>query len=137
MFELKGPLKSIHQFIEMAAEEVEYNVPGTGEVIKAKGCKPAMGHTFSSGTIDGPGLFSFDTGSTSSTNPLWNLVKNVIPDPSVIQVGCHAEKSILISTGEVRNECGGSGDFFLSQTLNATQIPVPISWKKNRRNEKL
>jgi len=101
MFELKGPLKSVHQFVDMTVEVVEYKVPETGEVVKAKGCKPAMGHTFSSGTIDGPGLFSFETGSKSSNNPLWNLVKNVVPEPSLNQTNCHAEKSILISTGEV------------------------------------
>jgi len=101
MFELEGPLKSVHQFVDMTAEVVEYKVPDTGEVVIAKGCKPAMGHTFSSGTVDGPGLFSFETGSTSSNNPLWNLVKNVVPEPSLNQTNCHAEKSILISTGEV------------------------------------
>jgi len=118
MFELNGPLKSIHQFVDMTEEEVEYKVPDTGEVVKGKGCKPAMGHTFSSGTIDGPGLFSFEAGSTFSNNPLWNLVKNVIPEPSLNQLNCHEEKSILISTGEVsaRNRkmiCGFLLDIFV------------------------
>lgn len=101
MFELKGPVRAIHQFVNVSSEEVDYNVPYTDEVIRGKGCKPAMGHTFSSGTIDGPGLFSFETGSTVSRNPLWNLANNVMPRPSQEQISCHAEKSILISTGEV------------------------------------
>ncbi|KAL5233736.1 hypothetical protein ACI65C_001146 [Semiaphis heraclei] len=97
--EIKGPIKSIHQFMDMTTEEVDYKVPG-GNIVKGKGCKPAMGHTFSSGTIDGPGLFSFEAGSKSSNNPLWDLVTNFVPKPSAEQVECHAEKSILISTGE-------------------------------------
>jgi len=98
--EIKGPIKSIHQYMDMTTEEVNYKVPG-GDMVKGKGCKPAMGHTFSSGTIDGPGLFSFEAGSKSSNNPLWNLVMNFVPKPSPEQVKCHEEKSILISTGEV------------------------------------
>lgn len=100
-FELMGPVKAIHQFVDPTMEEVDYTIPDTGETVKGKGCKPAMGHTFSSGTIDGPGLFSFEPGSKSSDNPLWNLVSNIVPKPSLIQNSCHAEKSILISTGEV------------------------------------
>lgn len=99
--ELRGPIKAVHQFMDMTTEEVDYKVPETGETIKGKGCKPAMGHTFSSGTIDGPGLFSFEAGSKSSNNPLWDLVTNFVPQPSPEQKECHAEKSILISTGEV------------------------------------
>lgn len=101
MFELNGPLKSIHQFVDMSTEEVNYKLPDTGKIVRGKGCKPAMGHTFSSGTIDGPGLFSFEAGSKFSNNPLWNLVTNVVPQPSEDQIKCHEEKTILISTGEV------------------------------------
>lgn len=101
MFELKGPVRAIHQFVNMSSEEVDYKVPGTNEVIRGRGCRPAMGHTFSSGTTDGPGLFTFETGSTVSTNPLWNLANQLVPKPSREQIDCHAEKTILISTGEV------------------------------------
>ncbi|VVC31571.1 Hypothetical protein CINCED_3A005975 [Cinara cedri] len=99
--QLTGPVRSLHQFVEMSTEKVEYTAFGTEKRISGKGCMPAMGHTFSSGTIDGPGLFSFEAGSkSSSNNPLWNLVTNLVPKPSQEQVNCHAEKSILISTGE-------------------------------------
>lgn len=100
-FELIGPVRSLHQFVDMSLEEVEYILPNTGKKVIGKGCKPAMGHTFSSGTTDGPGLFSFETGSKDSNNPLWNLVRNVVPKPSSNQNNCHAEKTILMSTGEV------------------------------------
>ncbi|XP_050428136.1 neutral ceramidase [Adelges cooleyi] len=99
-FEIKGPLRSIHQYVNMAKENVEYTDPYTGELINGRGCSPALGHTFSSGTIDGPGLFSFEEGSTMSSNPLWNLVTNVIPKPTSEQIECHAEKSIVLSSGE-------------------------------------
>uniref|UniRef100_A0A2H8TTC9 Neutral ceramidase n=1 Tax=Melanaphis sacchari TaxID=742174 RepID=A0A2H8TTC9_9HEMI len=99
IIEIKGPIKAVHQFIDMTTEEVDYKIPG-GDTIKRKGCKPAMGHTFSSGTTDGPGLFSFEAGSKSSNNPLWDIVTNFVPKPSPEQVKCHEEKSILISTGE-------------------------------------
>jgi len=94
-------VKAIHQFVDMPSEKVEYRIPETGEVVQKKGCKPAMGHTFSSGTIDGPGLFSFEAGSKFSNNPLWNLANNVVPKPGKDQNECHEEKTILISTGEV------------------------------------
>lgn len=100
-FELEGPIRSLHQFVDMTTKEVEYTVPNTGQQVIGKGCKPAMGHTFSSGTTDGPGLFSFEAGSKYSDNPLWNLVTNVVPKPSLNQNKCHEEKTILISTGEV------------------------------------
>ncbi|XP_050531893.1 neutral ceramidase-like isoform X2 [Daktulosphaira vitifoliae] len=98
--EITGPIKSIHQYVDMTKEEVEYTDLNTGELIQGRGCKPALGHTFSAGTTDGPGLFSFDAGSNSSNNPLWNLVTNVIPNPSKEQIQCHTKKSILLSTGE-------------------------------------
>lgn len=101
MFELKSPIKSIHQFVDMTTQEVDYKDPNTGNTTRGKGCKPALGHTFSSGTIDGAGLFTFEAGSKISNNPLWNLVTNFVPKPGPEQVECHAQKSILISTGEV------------------------------------
>ncbi|XP_050531890.1 neutral ceramidase-like isoform X2 [Daktulosphaira vitifoliae] len=98
--EITGPIKSIHQYVDMTKEEVEYTDLNTGELIQGRGCKPALGHTFSSGTTDGPGLFSFEAGSNSSNNPLWNLVSNVIPNPSKEQIECHTNKSITLTTGE-------------------------------------
>lgn len=117
-YELTGPVKAVHQFVDMSSERVVYNASGTGQPIVGKGCKPAMGHTFSSGTIDGPGLFSFETGfKSSSSNPLWNLVTNVVPKPSQEQVECHEEKSILISTGEVPTELLPDGRNFIFPIL--------------------
>lgn len=115
MFELEGPVKAIHQFVNVTSEEVEYTVPSTSEIVKGKGCKPAMGHTFSSGTIDGPGVFMFDTGAKFSDNPLWDLTNDIMPKPSQEQVDCHGEKRILISTGEV--SAGTSAVLFISMVV--------------------
>ena len=40
------------------------------------------------------------TGSNSS-NPFWNLIRDLIKDPSPEQVSCHKPKPILLDTGDV------------------------------------
>ncbi|XP_050531888.1 neutral ceramidase-like [Daktulosphaira vitifoliae] len=123
-FEITGPIKSIHQYINMTKEKVEYNDTYTGELIQGRGCKPALGHTFSSGTTDGPGLFSFKAGSNNTKNFLWNLVTNVIPKPSKEQVECHTNKSILLSTGEFNYPAPWSPNIVSTQLAMIGQLII-------------
>ncbi|XP_041379681.1 neutral ceramidase-like isoform X2 [Gigantopelta aegis] len=62
-------------------------------------CKPTMGYSFAAGTTDGPGMFDFKQGDTS-TNIFWNTVRNLLQIPTAAQVACHHPKPILLDTGE-------------------------------------
>lgn len=59
-----------------------------------------MGYSFAAGTIDGPGSFSFRQGTTSA-NPMWNVVRNLLATPTNEDIKCHGAKPILLATGHV------------------------------------
>ena len=42
-------------------------------------------------------MSSGDTG----THPFWDLVRNIISEPSQEQIDCHAPKPILLNTGDL------------------------------------
>ncbi|XP_069719948.1 neutral ceramidase isoform X2 [Phaenicophaeus curvirostris] len=52
--EVTGPISSVHQWVNMSDVSVELNATHT-----VKTCKPALGHSFAAGTIDGVGAFNF------------------------------------------------------------------------------
>ena len=86
-------------------------------LFKVHTCPPAMGESFAAGTIDGPGIFGFDQGSTISPtgivsfivlgnqtdntfwNTLFNTVGHILSNPSKERKECHAPKKILLNTG--------------------------------------
>ncbi|KAK7111468.1 neutral ceramidase B-like [Littorina saxatilis] len=92
---LSGPVAFKHTYVDMTNVEVPVNA-----TTKVKTCKPAMGYSFAAGTTDGPGAFNFKQGSNSS-NPLWNIIRDLIKAPSQEQIDCHAPKPILLDTGEI------------------------------------
>ena len=55
--QVKGPIRSINQWIDMSQQEV-YLEDGT----ISKTCPAAMGYSFAAGTTDGPGEFDFTQG---------------------------------------------------------------------------
>lgn len=59
-----------------------------------------MGYSFAAGTTDGPGAFDFTQGTTTS-NPLWNAVRDFIAEPTKEDIKCQAPKPILLATGRV------------------------------------
>ncbi|KOB79228.1 putative ceramidase [Operophtera brumata] len=99
--DLTGPLGIVHQFVKMPEQEVFPYDPVTetfNSSTKVHGCLPAMGYSFAAGTTDGPGAFDFTQGTTSS-NPLWNAVRDFIAEPTDEDVKCQAPKPILLATG--------------------------------------
>ncbi|CAG5090624.1 Similar to CDase: Neutral ceramidase (Drosophila melanogaster) [Cotesia congregata] len=60
-----------------------------------------MGYSFAAGTTDGPGSFSFAQGTTT-TNPMWNAVRNFVAVPTEEDIKCHGAKPILLATGRMR-----------------------------------
>ncbi|XP_050347290.1 neutral ceramidase isoform X2 [Nymphalis io] len=102
--DLTGPLGIIHQFVEMPTQEVPPYDPVAqtfNTSARVRGCAPAMGYSFAAGTTDGPGAFDFAQGTTSS-NPLWNAVRDFIAAPTAADVRCHRPKPILLATGRAK-----------------------------------
>eukprot|EP00095_Tigriopus_kingsejongensis_P005560 maker-scaffold736_size104543-snap-gene-0.19 protein:Tk05560 transcript:maker-scaffold736_size104543-snap-gene-0.19-mRNA-1 annotation:"hypothetical protein DAPPUDRAFT_309106" len=94
-FELAGPIKFAHQWINMSHQEVTLE---DGSIVTT--CPPAMGYGFAAGTTDGPGQFDFVQG-TNDSNPFWDAVSGILKDPSPEQEACHSPKPILLDTGEI------------------------------------
>ncbi|CAK1600599.1 unnamed protein product [Parnassius mnemosyne] len=102
--DLTGPLGIVHQFVEMPKEVVSPYDPVSetfNSSAKVSGCLPAMGYSFAAGTTDGPGAFDFTQGTTTS-NPLWNAVRDFIAEPTKEDIECHAPKPILLATGRAK-----------------------------------
>ncbi|TRZ01070.1 hypothetical protein DNTS_005954 [Danionella cerebrum] len=88
--ELHGPVYGAHQWVNMTDET-------------ARTCKPALGHSFAAGTIDGGGEFNFLQGNTEG-DPFWDGIRDmVLGPPSNETKACHDPKPILLSTGEMNS----------------------------------
>ncbi|CAL7938819.1 unnamed protein product [Xylocopa violacea] len=98
--EVIGPLRVVHRYVNMAEQTAEYYNETTRRTEQVHGCEPAMGYSFAAGTIDGPGSFAFEQGTTSA-NPLWNVVRNLLAAPTAEDVECHGAKPILLATGRM------------------------------------
>ncbi|XP_065156459.1 neutral ceramidase isoform X2 [Atheta coriaria] len=97
---ISGPIKSIHQFVNMPEQTVEIT-DDLGQKQTVKGCVPAMGYSFAAGTTDGPGEFDFQQGTVTS-NEFWNLVRDFLQQPEPDDIECHAPKPILLATGRMK-----------------------------------
>ncbi|NXI72574.1 ASAH2 ceramidase, partial [Anseranas semipalmata] len=94
--EVTGPLSSGHQWVNMSDVWVELNATHT-----VKTCKPALGHSFAAGTIDGVGAFNFTQGSVEG-DPFWDEIRDqLLGKPSNETKACHEPKPVLFSTGEM------------------------------------
>ncbi|NXD25071.1 ASAH2 ceramidase, partial [Spelaeornis formosus] len=94
--EVTGPLSSAHQWVNMSSVSVQLNATHT-----VKTCKPALGHSFAAGTIDGVGAFNFTQGSVEG-DPFWDQIRDeLLGEPSDEAKACHKPKPILFSTGEM------------------------------------
>uniref|UniRef100_A0A669B833 Neutral ceramidase n=1 Tax=Oreochromis niloticus TaxID=8128 RepID=A0A669B833_ORENI len=68
---------------------------------KASTCKPALGHSFAAGTIDGGGDLNFTQGAVEG-DPFWDGIRDaLLGQPSNQTKECHHPKPILLSTGEM------------------------------------
>nr|XP_034993811.1 neutral ceramidase [Zootoca vivipara]XP_034993812.1 neutral ceramidase [Zootoca vivipara] len=94
--EISGPIRSSHEWVDMANVTVQLNATHSG-----KTCKPAMGYSFAAGTIDGPGVMNFTQGTTEG-NSFWDAIRDaLLVEPSNETKECHSPKPILIPTGEL------------------------------------
>ncbi|XP_031838351.1 neutral ceramidase [Nomia melanderi] len=98
--EVIGPIRVVHQFVNMPEQTAEFYNETTKRLEEVHGCLPAMGYSFAAGTIDGPGSFAFEQGTTTA-NPLWNAVRNLLAVPTREDIKCHGAKPILLATGRM------------------------------------
>ncbi|XP_043250741.1 neutral ceramidase [Colletes gigas] len=98
--EVIGPLRVVHRYVNMPEQTAEFYNDTTKKTEKVHGCQPAMGYSFAAGTIDGPGSFAFEQGTTTA-NPLWNAVRNLLAVPTTEDIECHGAKPILLATGRM------------------------------------
>lgn len=99
--EVVGPVRVIHRYVNMPEQSAEFYNETTKKMEEVRGCVPAMGYSFAAGTIDGPGSFAFEQGTTTP-NPFWNAVRNFLAAPTENDIRCHAAKPILLATGRMR-----------------------------------
>ncbi|EFN86684.1 Neutral ceramidase [Harpegnathos saltator] len=85
----------------MPEQTAEFHNASAGQTKEVHGCVPAMGYSFAAGTTDGPGSFAFEQGTTTS-NPLWNTVRNLVAKPTKEDIDCHGAKPILLATGRMK-----------------------------------
>ncbi|XP_006630538.1 neutral ceramidase [Lepisosteus oculatus] len=94
--EVHGPIGAAHQWVNMTDITVQLNSTHTGQT-----CKPALGHSFAAGTIDGVGGLNFTQGSVEG-DPFWDGIRDaLLGAPSDETINCHKPKPILFSTGEM------------------------------------
>ncbi|NWI99499.1 ASAH2 ceramidase, partial [Crypturellus undulatus] len=94
--EITGLLSSAHQWVNMSDVSVTLNAT---HVVKT--CKPALGHSFAAGTIDGVGALNFTQGAIEG-DPFWDTIRDqLLGKPSNETQACHDPKPILFSTGEM------------------------------------
>lgn len=65
-----------------------------------RGCSPALGYSFASGTTDGANVLNITQG-TLDGNPLLDAIGNIVAEPTPDDVVCHHPKPILLATGRV------------------------------------
>ncbi|XP_032681175.1 neutral ceramidase [Odontomachus brunneus] len=99
--EIVGPVRVVHRYVNMPEQSAEFYNETTGHVEEVHGCVPAMGYSFAAGTTDGPGSFAFEQGTTTS-NPLWNAVRNLVAKPTAEDIRCQGAKPILLATGRIK-----------------------------------
>lgn len=99
--EVKGPLRVVHQHIDMTNHVLNSTTSPSYKVGKSdKTCQPALGYSFAAGTTDGPGASIFSQGKTEE-NAFFNFIRFFIKVPSENIKMCHAPKPVLLATGEV------------------------------------
>lgn len=120
--EIKGPIQVVHRYVKMPGQKAEFYNETSKETIEVETCQPAMGYSFAAGTTDGPGSFSFSQGTTT-TNPVWDAVRNFVAAPTPEDIKCHGAKPILLATGRV-NKYKLSLFFFLFFKLFKCRLSV-------------
>ncbi|RMZ78875.1 hypothetical protein DV738_g3564, partial [Chaetothyriales sp. CBS 135597] len=97
-------------------------------------CSAALGYSFAGGTTDGPGAFDFTQGINDTDpdapaldNPLWQLARAFLHQPSSEQVKCQAPKPILLDVGSVDEPYAWTPNIVDIQLLRVGQLVFIIA----------
>jgi neutral ceramidase len=92
-------------------------------------CPAALGYSFAGGTTDGPGAFDFtqNENNTSTVNPLWEAVRDVLRTPGPEQIACQSPKPILLDVGEMSVPYQWTPDIVDIQLLRVGQFFIIVS----------
>jgi neutral ceramidase len=117
-------VKFFHFFQDMSY----YTFPlANGTMVQT--CPAALGYSFAGGTTDGPGAFDFtqNENDTSTVNPLWEAVRDVLKTPGPEQIACQSPKPILLDVGEMSVPYEWSPDIVDIQLLRVGQFFIIVS----------
>lgn len=96
-----GRIRSIFTYVNMETVQVQPKYSGLPNTVST--CMSALGDAFAAGTTDGPGEFNFVQGTNStSTNPYWNFIGQILAKPTQTDVNCQYPKPILLFTGGLK-----------------------------------
>ncbi|KAG0158872.1 hypothetical protein PDIDSM_6392 [Penicillium digitatum] len=92
-------------------------------------CPAALGYSFAAGTTDGPGAFDFTQNVTgpAERNPLWQVARAVIHQPSQTQQQCQSPKDVLLDIGTLTEPYPWAADIVDIQVLRVGQLFLVIS----------
>ncbi|KAG7492710.1 hypothetical protein MATL_G00017560 [Megalops atlanticus] len=117
--EVRGVLHAAHQWVNMTDVTVQLNSTHT-----VKTCKPALGHSFAAGTIDGGGDLNFTQGAVEG-DPFWDGIRDtLLGPPSNETQDCHQPKPILFSTGEMKKPLPWHPDIVDVQIITIGSVAI-------------
>jgi neutral ceramidase len=120
---ISGNVRSFHTFVDFS--NLTFTLPN-GTLVTT--CPAAMGNSFAAGTSDGPGAFDFvqnDPGAPE--NPFWNVVGNLLAEPSAEQIACQYPKPVLLNVGEAKTPYDWSPNIVDIQVLRVGQLIIIVS----------
>jgi neutral ceramidase len=122
---------SLHTYVDFA----NYTFPSPfNATLNLQTCSAALGHSFASGTTDGPGAFDFtqgttdnDTDSPSLRNPLWKLARSFVHEPTPQQISCQHPKPILLDVGAASRPYAWTPNIVDIQLLRVGPLIIIVS----------
>jgi neutral ceramidase len=118
-------VRSFHVYQDMNG----YTFPSPFNSSILKTCPAALGYSFAAGTTDGPGAFDFTQNSTSPAegNPLWQVARAFIHEPTREQRQCQGAKDVLLDVGTLTEPYAWAADIVDIQVLRVGQLFLIIS----------
>ncbi|KAJ5294795.1 hypothetical protein PENANT_c014G03972 [Penicillium antarcticum] len=118
-------VRSFHVYQDMNG--YTFQSPFNSSILKT--CPAALGYSFAAGTTDGPGAFDFTQNATgpASSNPLWQVARAFIHQPTEEQQKCQGAKEVLLDVGTLIEPYAWAADIVDIQLLRVGQLFIIIS----------
>lgn len=118
-------VRSFHVYQDMNG--YTFTSPFNGSTLKT--CPAALGYSFAAGTTDGPGAFDFTQNASgpATKNPLWQVARAFVHQPSEEQQKCQGAKDILLDVGTLTEPYAWAPDIVDIQVLRVGQLFIIIS----------